>query len=99
ILPTSDCSRRKNTMSLLDRGQLFTTEPERKRAWASAMRFDPTATQTLMRDSSGSTGTEPLDAVSCERSSPAKFDIRLTSEQPKVGVECKIGHQLSRAQW
>lgn len=86
-------------MNLLDRGKLFTTEPELNRALASEMRFDPTATQTLMRDIIGITGTGPLESVTCERVDHANLDILVTFERAKVGVECKIGHQLSQAQW
>src|SRR5699024_499247 len=98
-LPTSDCSRRKDTMNLLDRGKLFTTEPELNRALASEMRFDPTATQTLMRDIIGITGTGPLESVTCERADHAILGVLATHEQAEVGVGCKIGHRLSRAQW
>lgn len=86
-------------MSLLDRGKLFTTEPELNRSLAAEMRFDPTATQSLIRDVSGITDTGLLKSVTCERSDHANVDILLTFEQATIGLECKIGHQLSPAQW
>src|SRR5699024_6986879 len=86
-------------MNLLDRGKLFTTEPELNRALASEMRFDPTATQTLMRDIIGITGAGPFESVTCERADHANLDILVTFEKAKVGVECRLGHQLSQAQW
>src|SRR5699024_6193467 len=45
------------------------------------------------------TGTGTLESVSCERDDHANLDILVTFEKAKVGVECKIGYQLSRAQW
>lgn len=87
-------------MNLVKRGKLFTTEPYLNRALAAEMRFDPDATQRFVKDVlPAKTKTGKLESVTCERSDHGKVDVLLEFAKLTVGVECKVDHGLSEAQW
>ncbi|MGP9488440.1 hypothetical protein [Glutamicibacter sp. AOP33-2CA-4] len=78
-------------------GKIFTTEPMAMRALAAELRFAPTVTQQVF-ESVFQIRIGSLNRISCEVSKRENLDIVIEFERATIGIEGKIGHEVTLGQ-